>query len=314
MEFDQRSELHSPTGAILNLHQARPAGSPRAVVQINHGLAEHSARYARFARVLADHGNAVYAHDHRGHGSTKAPDAPLGAFGKNGPDKVIEDVLAVHRQIRTDHPDVPVIIFGHSMGALIALNFVQKYPAMVSGAAVWNGNFSAGMLGRAAKALLAWERFRIGSDVPSRLLPKLTFNAWGRSIKNARTSFDWLSRDELEVAKYVADPLCGWSPSVGMWISVFDLIFSGADDRNLATIPRYLPFHLVGGAADPATDDGAAVSDLAIHLRQNGFSNLVSRIYDETRHESLNDLNRDVITSDFVQWLDRATTSATGDA
>jgi alpha-beta hydrolase superfamily lysophospholipase len=314
MEFNERSELHSPTGAILNLRSARPTGSPRAIVQINHGLAEHSARYARFAQVLTERGYAVYAHDHRGHGSTRAPDAPLGAFGQNGAASVIEDVLAVHKLIGRDYPGVPVIMFGHSMGALVALNFVQKYPAMVSGAAIWNGNFSAGTLGRAAKALLAWERFRIGSDVPSRLLPKLTFNAWGRSITNARTPFEWLSRDEAEVAKYIADPLCGWLPSVGMWIGVFNLIFSGADDRNFAAIPRNLPFHLVGGAADPATDGGSAVTHLATRLQRNGFLNLVSTIYEETRHESLNDLNRDVITSDFLQWLDRSTTSAAGDA
>jgi alpha-beta hydrolase superfamily lysophospholipase len=314
MEFEQRREIQAPSGATLNLHCTSPGGAPRAIIQINHGLAEHSARYERFAQALARRGYAVYAHDHRGHGLTKAPDAPLGSFGKDGARKVIADVLAVHQHIRTEQPSVPVIIFGHSMGALIALNFVQEYPEMISAAAIWNGNFSAGLLGRAARALLAWERFRIGSDVPSRLLPKLTFDAWGRSIKNARTPFDWLSRDQLEVDTYIADPLCGRPPSVGMWIGVFDFIFAGADSRNLAGIRRNLPFHVVGGAADPATDHGAAVQNLADRIAGMGFSNLVSKVYPDTRHESLNELNRDIIIQEFIGWLDRTVATTADDA
>src|SRR5690606_34631438 len=102
--------------------------------------------------------------------------------------------------------------------------------------------------------ILAWERFRMGSDVPSRMLPRLTFRDWARKVSDGRTSFDWLSRDHEEVDRYVADPLCGWDASVGLWLSLFDLTFMGADDRNLARIPRDLPLHLVGGARDPATD------------------------------------------------------------
>ena len=147
----------------------------------------------------------------------------------------------------------------------------------------------------------------VSASLPSRLLPKLTFQAWGRSIPGHRTLFDWLSRDEAEVDKYSADPLCGFPPSISMWRDVFGFIFAGADDRNFSGIRRDLPVMLVGGQKDPATDGGKAVEHLAARMRRMGFSNLLSRIYADTRHESLNELNRNLIMEDFAAWAEKVT-------
>ncbi|WP_269930426.1 alpha/beta fold hydrolase [Aminobacter sp. HY435] len=306
MPFDSHISIASPTAARLSLYSRQAATPARAAIQINHGLAEHAARYARFADFLAARGYHVYAHDHRGHGSTSATDAPLGRFAaSNGVDRVLADVGAVHDHIAEQHPGLPVVIFGHSMGGLITLNYVLRHSGRVAAAAIWNANFSAGVLGRLAQAILAYERFRLGSDVPSRLLPKLTFADWAKKVPDRRTEFDWLSRDATEVDAYVADPLCGWNASVSMWSAVFELIFNGADDRNFAPVRKDLPFNLVGGQCDPATDGGKAVEALAARLRRMGFSNLVSTVYPETRHESLNEVNRDMIMADFAGWLER---------
>lgn len=300
-------KIASPSGATLNLHISE-ADSPQALVQVNHGLAEHSARYARFADALRQRGYTVLAHDHRGHGHTSAPGAPLGRFADSGgAAKVIDDAAFVLDLAGERYPSLPRITFGHSMGGLIALNLVARHPAKMDAAAVWNANSSAGLEGRLAKAILRWEKFRLGSDVPSHLLPRLTFQAWGQAIPGHRTPFDWLSRDPAEVDAYITDPLCGWDASVSLWQDLFGLIFWGADDHALADIPRTLPFNLVGGEKDPATNGGKSVRHLAERLRRLGFSNLETRIYDETRHESLNELNRDIITADFIAWLDRVT-------
>lgn len=305
MGFSHQRRIASPTGAAVNLYVRKADAVPKAAIQVNHGLAEHAARYGRFADAMAARGFHVYAHDHRGHGATFAPDAPSGVFGRpDGSAKLIADVAAIHDVIAADHPGLPVVVFGHSMGGLVAMNFVLRHPDRVQAAAVWNANFSAGALGRLAQAILAWERFRLGSDVPSRMLPKLTFRDWAGKVPDRRTDFDWLSRDPVEVDKYVADPLCGWDASVSMWRDVFELIFHGADDRHFAAVRKDLPFSLVGGEHDPASDGGKAVEALAARMRRLGFSNLNSRIYAQTRHESLNELNRDVITADFGRWLD----------
>lgn len=307
MAFQASETIPSPTGASLRLHSCLAGRDGKAVVQVNHGLAEHAARYGRFAEFLAGRGFHVYAHDHRGHGATTAPDAPPRSFGSGDAGaKVVADVAAVHDVIAARHPGLPVVVFGHSMGGLVALDFVLSHSGRVAAAAIWNANFSAGLAGRAAQAILAWERFRLGSDVPSRALPRLTFRAWARQVPNRRTEFDWLSRDAAEVDRYVADPLCGWDASVGMWQTVFGFVFAGADDRNFASVRRDLPVSLVGGEHDPATGGGKAVEHLARRMRRMGFSNLVSTVYPRTRHESLNEVNRDAIMGDFVAWAENA--------
>ena len=303
MPFDQQRTHESPTGAKIALYTRLAKRHPRGVFQINHGLAEHAERYARFADVLAAVGFHVYAHDHRGHGQTTAPDAPARVFAtEDGVNKVIADVGSIHDRIAAEHPGLPVVVFGHSMGGLIAMSFLIRNSGRAQGAAIWNANFSAGALGRLAQAILLWERFRLGSDVPSRILPKLTFQDWAKKIENRRTEFDWLSRDAAEVDKYIQDPLCGWDASVSMWRDVFRLVFNGASNRNLGQIRKDLPFHLVGGERDPATDGGKAVKTLDARLKAGGFSSVRTTVYPDTRHESLNDVNRNAITEDFAAW------------
>lgn len=219
---------------------------------------------------------------------------------------MLADVDAVHDLIAREHAGLPVILFGHSMGGLIALNWLMRGSARVRAGAVWNANFSAGLLGRLGQAILRYEAFRLGSDVPSRILPKLTFQDWAKKVPDARTPFDWLSRDAAEVDRYVADPLCGWDASVSMWRDVFALIFAGADDANLAKIRRDLPVQIVGGEKDPATDGGKAVTALAARMRRLGFADVSQHVFSGTRHEGLNEVNRDEVTAEFVRWAERA--------
>lgn len=323
MSFSDRQTLSTGSGATLNLYVEPASAAPRGVIQINHGLAEHAARYAAFAKFLSAHGFHVYAHDHRGHGFTRAPDAPPGRFaapdttkgrfaGKDGVEKLIADVDAVHDLIAQKHPGLPVIVFGHSMGGMIALNYVLRHSGRIHAASVWNSNFQSGLPALAARAILGLERFRLGSDVPSRLLPKLTFEAWGKAVPGHRTLFDWLSRDPAEVDAYIADPLCGWNASVSLWIDLFRLAGNGADDAQFAGIRRTLPFYLVGGESDPATDGGKSMRQLASRMKTMGFSDVTTTIWPQTRHESLNEINRDQIMADFMGWLERVCPAGSG--
>jgi alpha-beta hydrolase superfamily lysophospholipase len=306
MTFSISSTLPSPTGAALRLYHEPASAAPRGIIQINHGLAEHAARYARFAKALSAAGYHVYAYDHRGHGFTKAPDAPQGRFAeKDGGEKVLDDVLAVRRHAQSAHPGLPLVIFGHSMGGLIAMNSALRDPEGIAAAAIWNCNFSAGALGQLAKLILAGERMFLGSDVPSQILPKLTFGDWAKKETDGRTAFDWLSRDHSEVDKYVADPLCGWNGSVSMWQDIFRLVFTGADNASFAKVPKSLPVNLHGSKHDPSTDFSKATSALHARMQVMGFTELTMEIGSDDRHECLNDMNRDAVTAGFISWLNR---------
>lgn len=296
--------LDSPTGARLNLFSRMPEGRVRAVVQINHGMAEHAARYARFADALSREGFAVFAHDHRGHGSTTAPDAPMGVFGaKNGFDQVIGDVLAVNDLICDRDPETPVVCFGHSMGSIIALNFALRHPDRVAGLACWNSGVETNALAHASKIILGTEKMLRGRNVPSKVARKLTFTAWNNVFKPNRTEFDWLSRDEAEVDKYVADPKCGFDVSIGMWLDVVEGVFYGGDDRHLSRLARDLPVHIQAGAEDPCSNRGKDMTHLADRMVKDGLKDVTALILPDTRHESLNEINRENTTKEFINWL-----------
>lgn len=307
MEFDREMRLATPTGADLRLLATDARRRPRAVVQINHGLDEHAGRYAPFAAFLAEAGFHVVAHDHRGHGRTRAPGAPLGHFGPGtGMAEVLADVGAVHDHLAARHAGLPVLVFGHSMGGMIAFVFALRHADRIAGAAIWNAPFATRLEARAGKAVLAWERFRRGSDVPSPLLSRLTFAAWRRAFPDRRTDSDWLSRDAEAVDRYIADPLCGREPSIGVWNALFDLSLAAAGPKALRVLPRAMPLQLVGGGNDPATGNGKAVRALEKRLSRLGFSDLETRIYRDMRHETLNEIGHERAMRDFRAWAERA--------
>lgn len=294
----------SPTGAHLAYHHQPAESAPRGIVIVCHGLAEHSRRYRAFAEALAAHGYHVYAHDHRGHGETTAADAALGLFArKDGYSKVIADVVAIRDLATSTQPGLPVILFGHSMGGLIALNVATEHPQAFAALSIWNSNFNPGLAGRFAQGVLSIEQMLKGSDVPSLILPKATFAAWGRAIPGHRTAFDWLSHDPKEVDAYIADPLCGFDASVSMWRDIFRLTFAGVDSERLARLPQRLPVYLVGGAEDPATNMGREIHWLGQHMLDAGMTDVETIVYEGMRHETLNEIGREKAVGDFLTWL-----------
>lgn len=308
--FSEIPPLQSPTGARLALRHAAAAGAPRGIVLVSHGLAEHAGRYGAFADRLAADGFHVYSHDHRGHGRTTAPDAPLGRFAERDGHRVaVEDMLAVRQMAVARHPGLAVIQFGHSMGGLLALSFAETHPDKIDALAVWNSNLHVGLAGRAAQVILRGERMLKGSDVPSALLPKLTFAAWAKAVANRRTEFDWLSHDEAEVARYVSDPLCGFDASVSLWRDIFAMTYEAASRPRIDRLPRALPIHLVGGDEDPATDFGRAVTWMGARLRKRGLADVTDVVYRGLRHETLlerRDL-REGPLDDFCRWCQKVT-------
>lgn len=305
--FENTLYLSRSDGARL-AYRYRPAVPPaRGILLINHGLSEHSGRYKPFARAMGESGFHVYAHDHRGHGETIAPGAQLGQFGQpGGLNKVIADVEAMRDFASTAHPSLPIVLFGHSMGGLIALRAATTYPERFNALAVWNSNFNAGFAGHIARIVLKIERALKGSDVPSLLMARSTFEVWGKSIPGHRTLFDWLSRDASEVDRYMADPLCGFPPSVSLWLDILKLTLNTTTQARLAALPKNLPIHLVGGGQDPATDKAAATRWLANRLRQCGLSNVTLQIYQDMRHETLNEIGREQAIEDFTTWVQKA--------
>lgn len=305
MSVFKENTLESKTGSSLALYCVDTKKPAKAVVHINHGMAEHCTRYADFAKMLTDNGYHVVAHDHRGHGKTTALDAPLGTFAKtDGWNTVLADVSAVNSHAKKRFPDLPVVFFGHSMGAIIGLNYCIRHSDTIAAAALWNSGVDGGVLLRLYSFLLAVERMFKGSDVPSQIARKLTFEDWNKKFKPNRTESDWLSRDNAVVDAYIADPLCGFDASNGLWRDLLEGIRAGADDKQLSAIKNDLSMHLLSGGKDPCSDYGKAVQRLEARLKGVGIVDIIHSVYSENRHEALNELNRDEVMHEFVDWLD----------
>ncbi len=268
-------------------------------------MSEHAGRYREFGQYLAKRGYTVIAHDHRGHGETTAPDAPIGSFGgTEGGAKLLADIDTINRHIAELYPDIPIVCFGHSMGAIFAMNYVVANPRHIAAAAIWNANIKANIALHLFRLILKTERMLKGSDVPSAMAPQLTFEPWRKKFQPSRTEADWLSRDEAEVDKYINDPLCGFQLSVGAWLSVTEAIANGASKSGIEALPKTMPFNLVAGGDDPASENGQSIFALGQRLRSTGLEDVTVTIYPQTRHECLHEINRDRVMTDFADWLD----------
>jgi alpha-beta hydrolase superfamily lysophospholipase len=300
--------LLSPTGAKLAVYTQDAKGTPRGIVHINHGLAEHAGRYAPFAEFLSGRGYHVTAHDHRGHGATTAEDgAPRRFANADGWDKVMGDVVAVEESAKQSWPGLPLVVFGHSMGAVVAFNHVLRQPESIAAAAIWNGNMALGGAAGLMKFILWLEALSGGEFTPSLTLENMTFKAWNKKFPEGRTDADWLSRDTDEVDKYANDPVCGWPSSVSLWRDFIKGVQFAEDDANLAGVRHDLPLHLLGGSKDPATNGGKAVRHLFKRLKKARFTDVELHVLKGFRHETLNEIGREAQMTAFANWLDRVT-------
>lgn len=298
--------VESATGARLALRVMEAQGPAKGIVIIHHGLAEHGGRYERFARYLASRGFHVSAHDHRGHGQTTAPDAPPRVYAlKDGWNRVMADARFVREHMQSRFPGLPVIVFGHSMGGVIAMNQAMDEHADLAGVAIWNANLALGSLAGLMRAVLWLEGFVRKQTEPSLWLNALTFEAWGKRMRKPRTVFDWLSRIPEEVDAYIADPACGWPASRVLWRDFVNGFERAEDGARLENMARDLPIHLAGGGADPATNNGKAVKILAGRLYNNRFTRVTMRHDPKARHETLNDIGYEQAMSDFAGWAER---------
>ncbi len=295
-------------GARLFVHRFLPdeGRAPKAVVHVAHGMAEHGARYARLAEALTSAGYAVYADDHRGHGKTAASADDLGLFAeRDGFARALTDQVALVRHEKKEHPGLPVVFFGHSMGSFLAQAFALEHGAEISGLVLSGSSGKPSLLANAGRLVARAERLRLGARGRSSLLHNMSFGAFNKAFEPARTPFDWLSRDAAEVDKYAADPLCGFVVTTSLWVDVLDAIAENADPERQARLPKDLPVYVFAGSEDPVTERTKSLDHLLGAYRAAGLKNVSHRYYQGARHETLNETNRDEVTKDLVSWLDK---------
>jgi alpha-beta hydrolase superfamily lysophospholipase len=266
---------------------AHDGATDAGVVVLVHGMGEHLRRYDHVADALTSAGFVVYGHDHRGHGASLAATDEPGHLGHNGWSALVDDLNLVIARAKSDHPGLPVVMIAHSMGSCAAQQFLLDHGTDVDAVA---------LKGTAAVDLLE-PALDLSSD--------LELSAFNGAFRPARTDSDWLSRDDSVVDAYLADPLCGFGIDA---TSVKDM-FAGArrlaDPDQVARMPNYLPLYVAVGSKDPVNGGLSLLWPLVDRYRAAGLDDLTVRVYDDGRHEILNEISRAEVIDDLLQWLQR---------
>ena len=293
--------LKSVSGKPLRVY-VWPVDHPKAVIQLVHGMAEHMARYDRLALALNAAGYAVVGHDHLGHGPI-AEKGDLGYFGpKDGWDHLIQDMHRVTEYAKQRFPGVGLVLLGHSMGSFCAREYLIRYGNELSACVISGTGWHPAALATAARGMaamcgaLSWTK-------PANLVNNMGFGSYNKAFAPARTPFDWLSRDEKEVDKYVADPLCGFVFTARGFYDMFGGLKALSHLDRLQKMPKSLPVYFLSGAMDPVGANGAGVKTVAQQFRDAGMSDVTVKLYENGRHEMFNEINRDEVTADLIGWL-----------
>lgn len=279
-------------------------GEVRAVLQVAHGMAEHLERYENFARVLAENGIALYINDHLGHGSSVKNDDELGYFGeKDGWKVFVDDCHELTKIAKSENPGKPYIFFGHSMGSFVARAYCIKYSAEIDGA-VYCG--TAGPNPAAGVGILLTKLITKlkGDHYRSKLIDKIGFGSYNSKFEG-RTAFDWLSRDNFEVDKYIADKYCGFLFTAPGYGDLFALLGYVSSKEWFTELSKELPVLVISGAMDPVGNYSKGIDQVCDMLKAEGKTNVKKILYPDARHEILNESACfDTVCKDIIEWMD----------
>lgn len=264
-------------GAQIVGYRWAGTAAARAIIQLAHGAGEHAGRYLEPLTPIIEAGFVVYAADHRGHGATAGPEG-LGDFGPGGAAAAVDDMAVLSRRIRTESPELPLVLFGHSMGAMFAQAYLLQHSALID-ALVLSGTAAPG--------------------------PRLA-GGLNAVYADPRTDYDWLSRDESEVDRYIADPLCGIRFTPESTESLGALRETVTAGQGLDRVAKELPVYVFVGDEDPINVKLTRIHTLIERYREAGLTDVTLKVYEGGRHEMLNETNRQEVVADLLAWLDRA--------
>ena len=282
-----------------------PEGQVQAVLQISHGVSEYILRYESFAEYLTVRGFAVVGHDHLGHGQSVAEGSARLYFGPRGSwNWVVDDIDRRRNLAKEKFPQVPYFLLGHSMGSFLARTYLIRYPGAVDAAVIMGTGQMSPAIIAGGKAVAVEEARRVGEDRTSPLVDKLAFGAYNKRFAPNRTGFDWLSLNQDNVDRYIADPLCGGNATIGLFREMLGGLSFIAKPENLKRMNLNIPVLFISGEMDPVGDCGKGVKRAYESFRKAGVRDVSLKLYPELRHEILNETCRETVYADILQWLE----------
>lgn len=281
-----------------------PQENPKGIIQICHGMCEHIERYDDFARFLCQNGYIVCGHDHLGHGKTAPNDNALGFFADNNGWRIlVDDTYKLTRIIKKIYPTMPIFLLGHSMGSFISRLCVSYYTYSV------NGLILSGTGGPipAIKGAIMFADAQIklkGKMYRSAIIDKMAFGDFNKNYQSVKTQKDWISRDNDIVNKYINDPKCSFLFTASAFKDLFTLIANANSTATYERTAKSLPIYMFSGDDDPVGNYGKGVTKVYENYKKFKAKDIELKLYPKGRHEMLNEINRNEVYSDILNWLE----------
>ena len=288
-------------GLELHVVVMEPDAAIRGVVQFAHGMAEHKERYFDFMKYLAAAGFVTVIHDHRGHGESLRSQEDLGFFYDATGGALVEDLHQIVLAVQEQFPQKPYILFGHSMGSLVARCYAKKYDSFLDKLLLC-GSPSKNPFIEIALWLTRQIEKKKGERHRSKLLQKLALGSFER-VGERGLSNSWLCCNQEVVEEYNQNPLCGFNFTVNGYQSLFNLLKETYSSKGWSCEKLDLPIYFVAGAADPVIRSPKAWQEAQSFMRKLGYTQVEGKLFDGLRHEILNELDRSPIFSDLLKWM-----------
>lgn len=279
-----------------------PDGEPKAIIQIAHGMCEHSGIYGWICNKLCDAGFVVFMNDHLGHGKSVSDDSMLGYFGDGeGWLDIIKDFRNITEIAKQEHPDLPVIIMGHSMGSFIARAYTEMYKD--ADGAIYLGTagaqpVDAGIMVANLVAKLHGKMHR------SKLIEAVSFGTYNMRFEK-RTPFDWLAKNKDFVDLYMADKYCGFRFTAYGYRDLFRLLKYISSPSWFENLPKDLPVLMLAGDMDPVGAFGKGVMKVYDKLKETGHTNVECRLFKDDRHVILEEADKEEAAAEIINFADK---------
>lgn len=282
------------------------SGNYKAILQITHGMVEFIERYTDFAEYLTQHEYMVVGHDHIGHGQSVATKDDWGYFCEGNPsDVVVEDIHKLRMLVQEENPDVPYFLMGHSMGSFMLRKYLAFHNENLRGAIIMGTGFIPGNMTNLALKLTSVVGKLRGYKHRSKLIQSLAFGAdyKGFDMTGEKPEDSWLTKDVDIVKQYYNEPRCTYMFTVNGYKGLFEAVNFSCNPENANKLPKKLPLFIVSGQQDPVGGLGKGVMDVYEMYKNAGIADLTYKLYDNDRHEILNETDRQVVYSDLLAWM-----------
>lgn len=294
---DQKNKIHA-------VKWIPDVEKPVCIFQIVHGMAEHIDRYDAFARFLAGKGILVVGEDHLGHGKSVPEGGIYGYFcEEDAANVLVRDVHRLKKIMQEQYPGVLYLILGHSMGSFILRNYLFRYGSGVNGAIIAGTGMQSKAALLTARTVTAVQKLFCGPKHVGKFIDKVSFGSFNDRFMPARTPYDWLSREAANVDRYMADPMCGFIFTLNGFGTLFRLIHNCYDVEKIESMPKQLPIFLIAGADDPVGNYGKSIEKVYQSYKEHGMQNIQMKLYENDRHELLNETDREQIYGDIYRWI-----------